>query len=86
MCWTRLFNVLNYIHIFYAFHSSEDEDDQARAVALFAMLGKPFGFDFALRHQAVVDRFGRLPHRDALLGRASTEEEQAFLAGPDSSF
>jgi hypothetical protein len=36
------------------FQHSEDEDDQARAIALFAMLGKPLGFDFALRHQAVV--------------------------------
>ena len=50
------------------------------------MLGKPLELDFALRHQAVVDRFGRFPHRNALLGRASTEEEQTFLAGPDSSF
>jgi uncharacterized protein (DUF924 family) len=72
--------------LYMPFQHSEEEGDQASAVALFAMLGKPLELDFALRHQAVVDRFGRFPHRNALLGRATTEEEQTFLAGPDSSF
>ena len=68
------------------FQHSEDRADQARAVALFTVLGNPLELDFALRHQAVVDRFGRFPHRNAVLGRVSTEEEQAFLAKPGSSF
>jgi uncharacterized protein (DUF924 family) len=68
------------------FQHSEDRDDQARAIALYAMLGKPANLDFALRHQAVVDRFDRFPHRNALLGRASTEEERSFLTEPGSSF
>ncbi len=42
--------------------------------------------DYARRHQAVVERFGRFPHRNAVLGRASTPAELEFLAGPDSSF
>jgi len=42
--------------------------------------------DFALRHAAVVERFGRFPHRNAILGRASTDEEAAFLREPGSSF
>src|SRR6476620_9640536 len=54
--------------LYMPFQHSEDEGDQASAVALFAMLGKPLELDFALRHQAVVDRFGRFPHRNALLG------------------
>ena len=74
------------VFLYMPFQHSEDRDDQARAIALYAMLGKPLNLDFALRHQAVVDRFGRFPHRNALLGRASTEEEQAFLAEPGSSF
>ncbi len=41
---------------------------------------------FELRHQAIVDRFGRYPHRNAILGRESTAEELAFLAEPGSSF
>ena len=72
--------------LYMPFQHSEDRDDQARAIALYAMLGKPLNLDFALRHQAVVDRFDRFPHRNALLGRASTEEERSFLTEPGSSF
>ncbi|MBW1830237.1 MAG: DUF924 domain-containing protein [Deltaproteobacteria bacterium] len=42
--------------------------------------------DFAERHKAIVERFGRYPHRNATLGRASTPEEIAFLEEPGSSF
>lgn len=72
--------------IYMPLQHSEDKADQARSVALFTMLGNPLNLDFALRHQAVVDRFGRFPHRNAILGRPSTEEEEAFLAGPGPSF
>lgn len=41
---------------------------------------------FELKHRAIVDRFGRYPHRNAILGRASTPEEVAFLREPGSSF
>ena len=74
------------VFLYMPFQHSEDRDDQARAIALYAMLGKPANLDFALRHQAVVDRFDRFPHRNALLGRASTEEERSFLTEPGSSF
>jgi uncharacterized protein (DUF924 family) len=39
-----------------------------------------------LRHKAIIDRFGRYPHRNAILGRLSTPEEVAFLQTPGSSF
>jgi uncharacterized protein (DUF924 family) len=39
-----------------------------------------------MRHYAVIERFGRFPHRNAILGRASTPDEVAFLATPGSSF
>jgi uncharacterized protein (DUF924 family) len=39
-----------------------------------------------LRHKAIIDRFGRYPHRNKILGRTSTPEELAFLATPGSSF
>lgn len=42
--------------------------------------------NFAVRHRDVIARFGRFPHRNAILGRASTEEERAFLQTPGSSF
>lgn len=43
-------------------------------------------YDFELKHKAIVDRFGRYPHRNATLGRVSTPEEEAFLMQPGSSF
>jgi uncharacterized protein (DUF924 family) len=43
-------------------------------------------YDFERRHKAIIDRFGRYPHRNTLLGRPSTVEELAFLAEPGSSF
>lgn len=46
----------------------------------------PGNLDFELRHKAIIDRFGRYPHRNAVLGRASTAEEIAFLSQPGSSF
>ncbi|RIA34745.1 uncharacterized protein (DUF924 family) [Ectopseudomonas oleovorans] len=57
-----------------------DEAD-ADERALFASY-----LDFAERHQQVIARFGRFPHRNAILGRASTDEEQAFLREPGSRF
>lgn len=49
-------------------------------------LGDPDLADWAVRHKAVVDRFGRFPHRNAVLGRASTPGEEAFLIELGSSF
>ena len=43
-------------------------------------------YDFELRHKAIIDRFGRYPHRNAVLGRQSTPEELEFLKQPGSSF
>lgn len=75
---------------------SEDPDDQHRCVTLFRELAaevsaelKPAfdGFvDFALRHKVIIDRFGRFPHRNRILGRRSTLDELEFLQQPDSSF
>ena len=42
--------------------------------------------DYARRHRDVIVRFGRFPHRNAILGRASSAEEEAFLLQPGSSF
>ena len=46
----------------------------------------PGNHDFELRHKAIVDRFGRYPHRNEVLGRASTPEELEFLGQPGSAF
>lgn len=42
--------------------------------------------NFALKHKAIIDKFGRYPHRNKILSRKSTKEEIAFLKLPDSSF
>ena len=75
---------------------SESIQDQEEAVRLFEQLKASApaeakdtfdGFlDYALRHREVIARFGRFPHRNAALGRPSTEEETAFLKRPGSSF
>jgi uncharacterized protein (DUF924 family)/predicted metalloenzyme YecM len=56
------------------------------AVKLFSQKGLETNLDFELRHRRILERFGRYPHRNAVLGRASTPEEIAFLEEPGSSF
>jgi uncharacterized protein (DUF924 family)/acyl-CoA thioesterase FadM len=73
------------------FEHAENLDDQERAVALFraAFEGTergPRAIESALRHHEIVARFGRFPHRNEILGRASTLEEVEFLKEPNSSF
>lgn len=53
------------------------------AVEVFA---KTKNMEFELKHKAIIDRFGRYPHRNEVLNRKSTEEEVEFLKGPNSSF
>jgi uncharacterized protein (DUF924 family) len=56
------------------------------ADGLFKERASKDSHQFELRHKAIIDRFGRYPHRNAILGRTSTPEELAFLATPGSSF
>jgi uncharacterized protein (DUF924 family) len=75
----RVFLYMPYMH-------SESPAIHAAALALFARPGAEDNLDYERRHKAIIDRFGRFPHRNAILGRASTEEEIAFLATPGSAF
>lgn len=68
------------------FEHSEDLADQERAVELFTPLGDPEYTRYAIAHRDIVARFGRFPHRNAVLGRQSTPEEVEFLKQPGSSF
>ena len=73
------------------FEHSENLADQERSVELFKRLAEddPSRAEivpYALRHQEIIQRFGRFPHRNAALGRESTEDEIAFLKEPMSSF
>lgn len=65
---------------------SESALVHAEAVRLFSQPGLEDNLDFELRHQAIITRFGRFPHRNALLGRLTSAEEAAFLATPGASF
>jgi uncharacterized protein (DUF924 family) len=65
------------------FEHSESLEDQEQSMRLFA--GNP-NFEWARRHWEIIRRFGRFPHRNAILGRASTPEEVEFLKTPGSGF
>lgn len=75
---------------------SEDRAMQERSVAVFTALrdeapphrreAAQVVLDFALRHKEIIDRFGRYPHRNQVLGRTTTGEEFTFLRTPGSSF
>lgn len=65
---------------------SEDAQDQVQAVELYTALGEVEALDYAVQHKVIIDRFGRFPHRNKVLGRESTEEEKEFLTQPGSSF
>ncbi len=67
------------------FEHSEDPEHVALAVRLIGQLGDETWTRYAQMHQAAIVRFGRFPHRNPILGRKSTEEEVAFLAGPEWS-
>jgi uncharacterized protein (DUF924 family) len=75
----RSFAYMPYMH-------SESALVHAQAVTLFSQQGMEDTLRFELRHQAIIERFGRYPHRNAILGRSSTAEELAFLSEPGSSF
>ena len=74
------------LFVYLPFQHSEDLADQERSVRLFAELGDAELLDYAVRHRDIIARFGRFPHRNAILGRASTAEEIAFLREPGSRF
>ena len=74
------------LFLYLPFEHSEDRADQALSVELIARLGREDWTRYALAHQSVIDRFGRFPHRNAVLGRESTAEEIAALRDPKNSF
>src|SRR3712207_9485237 len=78
------------LFLYLPFEHSEELDDQRLSVELFRGLAAEMGSDellgYAVRHLEIVERFGRFPHRNEILGRRTTPEEAEFLSGPDSSF
>jgi len=81
---------LQRMFLYMPFMHSENLEDQRRSVELFERLaeepGAPDVTSYATGHMEIVERFGRFPHRNEILGRETTPEEAEFLRGPNSSF
>ncbi len=81
---------LKRMFLYMPFMHAESVEDQRRSVELFERLaaepGGPDVVEYAVGHREIVERFGRFPHRNALLGRETTPEEAEFLTQPGSSF
>jgi uncharacterized protein (DUF924 family) len=75
----RPFFYLPYMH-------SESKAIHEVAIDLYTSLGDEDNLAFEWKHKTIIDRFGRYPHRNNILGRVSSIEEEVFLAGPESSF
>lgn len=75
----RAFLYMPYMH-------SEDRHVHEQAVKLFSQKGLEYNLKYEMMHKKIIDRFGRYPHRNQLLGRVSTAEELEFLKEPGSSF
>jgi uncharacterized protein (DUF924 family) len=76
--------------LYMPFMHSESVEDQRRSVELFERLageeGAPDVVSYAVAHKDIVERFGRFPHRNGILGRETTPEEVVFLTTEGSSF
>lgn len=82
---------LRRVFAYLPFEHAEDHAAQRESLRLFGALAAAHPTlasydDYARRHAVVIERFGRFPHRNAILGRASTPEEVAFLSESGSSF
>ena len=72
--------------LYLPFMHSEAKEDHEKAVQLFSEKGLENNLEFEYKHKAIIDKFGRYPHRNEILGRQSTPEEIEFLTQPGSSF
>jgi uncharacterized protein (DUF924 family) len=68
------------------FMHSESRKIHVAAENLFRELASPHSYQYELKHKAIIDRFGRYPHRNQILGRVSSTEELEFLKQPGSRF
>lgn len=75
----RHFMYMPYMH-------SEDPEVHKEALRLFSQKGLEDGLKYEILHKDIIDRFGRYPHRNAILGRESTPEEREFLKQPGMGF
>lgn len=83
-----LLNTQEKTFLYLPLEHSENLDDQHQSVQLFAKLkgDDPVVYDYAKRHYDVIKKFGRFPHRNAILGRKNTKLEEEYLSDPNSGF
>jgi uncharacterized protein (DUF924 family) len=74
------------LFLYLPFEHSEERADQALAVQLIGSVGNAEWTRSAIAHKEIIDRFGRFPHRNAVLNRLSTADEIAFMKEPNNSF
>ncbi len=72
--------------LYMPFMHSESIKIHEIGVELFRQIGNPNNLDFEIRHKTIIERFGRYPHRNSILGRKSTDDEIEFLKQPGSGF
>ncbi len=74
--------------LYVPFQHSENMSDQNRSVELMEAMKEdnPAGYDYALRHRIVIEKYGRFPHRNEILGRQNTPDEEEYLAKPGAGF
>ncbi|ODP32736.1 DUF924 family protein [Pandoraea sp. ISTKB] len=86
----RLPTAQHRVFVYLPFEHDESLESQHLSLALYEQLAQASGLvdnlDYARKHAVIIERFGRYPHRNAALGRASKPEEIAFLKEPGSSF
>lgn len=74
------------VFLYLPFEHSENIDDQKTSVALITSLGNEYWTRYAISHLEIIERFGRFPHRNAVLNRVSTPDEIEMLKDPTKSF
>ena len=74
--------------LYLPFEHSENLNDQRKCVDLFEKMKKddPLGYDYAMRHLKVIEKYGRFPHRNKILSRMNTPEEEEYLAQAGAGF
>jgi len=82
----QIFEAPEQAFFYMPFMHSESSVIHEVALKLFDQPGVEFNLEFEEKHKAIIDRFGRYPHRNKILGRESTPDEIKFLTQPDSSF
>lgn len=75
----KQFILMPYMH-------SESAIIHQEALVLFSQIDNPNAYKYEILHKDIIDRFGRYPHRNKILGRTTTAEEKLFLQEPNSSF